>query len=206
MMKVNEVFYSAQGEGLRTGQASVFVRLSGCNLNCEFCDTDRTSYTEMTEAEILEVVREVGGPCEWCTMTGGEPLVQPVQTLIRLLHEAGYKVQVETNGTVPFPSETQTSPQGLPTGAEAGFPDHLTVSPKEVAPQQALVRLATEIKVVVRDENDIRRALEGDWPDVPVCLQPVSNETEATELCVQTILRHPHLRLSMQVHKWIGLR
>jgi 7-carboxy-7-deazaguanine synthase len=206
VLKVNEVFYSIQGEGLRTGQASVFLRLSECNLSCEFCDTDHTSYTEMTEGEILDVMRDVGGPCKWCTITGGEPLVQPVQTLIRVLHEAGYKVQVETNGTVPFPGTDETGPQGLPTGAEPWFPDHLTLSPKELPPQQALVALATEIKVVVRDENDIRRALEGDWPDVPTFLQPVDNDPKVTRLCVQTILRHPHLRLSMQVHKWIGLR
>jgi 7-carboxy-7-deazaguanine synthase len=93
----------------------------------------------------------------------------------------------------------------LPTGAEPWFPDHLALSPKDVAPQQALARLASEIKVVVTDENDIRRALEGDWPDVPVYLQPVSNDREATRLCIEAILQHPHLRLSMQLHKWIGV-
>jgi organic radical activating enzyme len=67
------------------------------------------------------------------------------------------------------------------------------------------VALATEIKVVVTDETDIQRALEGDWPDVPVFLQPVDNDPKVTKLCVQTILRHPHLRLSMQVHKLIGV-
>ena len=123
-----------------------------------------------------------------------------------LLHSSGYKVAVESNGTVLFPGNPQTKPQGLPTGTELWFPDHLTLSPKETEPQPALVRLASEIKVVVRDEKDVERALSGDWPAVPVYLQPVSNDERATRLCVQAILQHPHLRLSMQVHKWIGMQ
>ena len=206
MLRVNEVFYSIQGEGLRTGQASMFVRLAGCNLHCEFCDTDHTAHTEMSEDEILHVVGKVGGPCRWVVLTGGEPLIQPVQTLIRVLHEHRYKVQLETNGTVPFIAKTQTQPYNAPTGAEEWFPDHLTVSPKEVEPQPSVVALATEIKVVVRDQDDIDRALRSDWPDVPVYLQPVDNDPKVTELCVRTILEHPHIRLSAQVHKWIGIR
>jgi len=206
MLMVNEVFYSIQGEGLRTGQASVFVRLSGCNLHCGFCDTDHAAYTEMSEDEIVDRVREVGGPCRWIVLTGGEPMIQPVGHLIRVLYEHGYKVQLETNGTVSLIGKTQTKPQGSPTGAEAWLPDHLTVSPKEVEPQPSVVALATEIKVVVRDQDDIDRALRSDWPDVPVYLQPVDNDPKVTELCVRTILEHPHIRLSAQVHKWIGIR
>jgi organic radical activating enzyme len=197
MLRVNEVFYSIQGEGLRTGQASVFVRLNGCNLACEFCDTDHSRYAEMSEEQILEKVREIGGPCRWVVLTGGEPFLQPVGRLIGILRGVGYRVQVESNGTVSFIDKTQTSHYNAPTGAEEWFPDHLTVSPKEVAPQQALVALAAEIKVVVRDEKDIEGALQGDWPNVPIYLQPVSNDREATKLCVKAILKHPHLRLSM---------
>jgi 7-carboxy-7-deazaguanine synthase len=207
VLRVNEVFYSIQGEGLRTGQASLFLRMSGCNLHCEFCDTDHSGYNEVTEDEILAAVREVGGPCQWVVLTGGEPFLQPVGDLIRILRGVGYHVQVETNGTVPFPGEGENGPQGSPTGPDSPWPDHLTLSPKEVEPQPSVVALATEIKVVIRDEKDIQRALEGNWPDgVPVYLQPVSNTREATELCVEAILRHPHLRLSMQLHRLIGLR
>ena len=206
MLKVNEIFYSIQGEGLRTGQASVFLRLSGCNLHCGFCDTNHAAYTEMTEEQIVEKVREVGGACRWVIVTGGEPLLQPIGGLIRILRGVGYQVQAETNGTVLLPGMDAESRQGLPTGAEPGFPDHLTISPKEVEPQQALVAVATEIKVVVTDGRDIQRALDGNWPDVPVYLQPVSNDERATDLCVKAILRHPHLRLSLQTHRLIGLR
>ena len=207
MLRVNSIFYSLAGEGLRTGEASVFVRLSGCNLNCEFCDTDHAAYTEMTEEQIVEKVREVGGPCRWVVLTGGEPFLQPIGRLIGILRGVGYRVAAESNGTVLLPGMDGAKPQGLPTGADAAWPDHLTLSPKETPPQPSVVALATEIKVVVGGEKDTQRALEGNWPDgVPVYLQPVSNDRKATKLCVQTILRHPHLRLSMQVHKWIGLR
>jgi 7-carboxy-7-deazaguanine synthase len=206
MVEVNEVFYSVQGEGLHVGQASAFVRFSGCNLNCEFCDTNHAAYTEMTEEQIVEVVRKVGGRCRWVVLTGGEPFIQPVGRLIGILRGVGYRVQVETNGTVPLPGMDETGPQGLPTGAEAAWPDHLTLSPKEVPPQPGLVALATEIKVVIRDEKDIQRVLDRNWPHVPTFLQPVNNDPKVTRLCVKTILEHPRLQLSVQVHKLIGLR
>jgi organic radical activating enzyme len=206
MLKVNEIFYSIQGEGLRTGQASVFLRLSGCNLHCGFCDTNHAAYTEMTEEQIVEKVRQVCGPCRWVVLTGGEPLLQPVGKLIRILRGVGYKVQVETNGTVLLPGMDVRSPQGLPTGPDSPFPDHLTVSPKETPPRPSLLARAAEIKHIVRDQNDIRRVLEGVWPPVPTVLQPVDNDPKVTELCVKTILEHPSLRLSAQLHKWINVR
>jgi 7-carboxy-7-deazaguanine synthase len=194
MLKVNEIFYSIQGEGLRTGQASVFVRLSGCNLACEFCDTDHSRFEEMTEDDILQRVQETGGPCRWVVLTGGEPLIQPVRKLITMLRQGGYKVQVETNGTV-----------NALTGAEGCGAHHLTVSPKGVVSQQALGRNLSEIKVVARDQNDIRRAESMLGWGVPVYLQPVSNDPEAIKLCVQSVLKNPELRLSLQLHKLIGI-
>jgi 7-carboxy-7-deazaguanine synthase len=195
MLKVNEVFYSIQGEGLRTGQASVFVRLSGCNLACEFCDTDHSQYTEMTEEQIIRQVQQIGGPCRWVVLTGGEPLIQPVRPLITMLRPAGYKVQVETNGT-----------QNALTGAEGCGAQHLSVSPKGVVSQQALGRNLSEIKVVARDENDVLRAESMLGWGVPVYLQPVSNDPEAIKLCVQSVLKNPELRLSVQLHRLIGIR
>jgi 7-carboxy-7-deazaguanine synthase len=198
MLKVNEIFYSIQGEGLRTGQASVFVRLSGCNLACGFCDTDHSRYTEMSEEEIIRQVQDIGGPCRWVVLTGGEPLIQPVEKLIVMLTQQGYEVQVETNGTA--------LPQGLPTGADACGAHHLSVSPKGVVSQQALGRNLSEIKVVARDQNDVLRAESMLGWGIPVYLQPVSNDPEAIKLCVQSVLKNPELRLSVQLHKLIGIR
>jgi 7-carboxy-7-deazaguanine synthase len=202
MLKVNEIFYSIQGEGLRTGQASVFVRLSGCNLACEFCDTDHSRYTEMTEEQIIARATEIGNGCRWVVLTGGEPLIQPVRPLITTLRRRGYKVQVETNGLVL--SDAEGTPNAL-TGADAWGANHLTVSPKGVVSQQALGRNLSEIKVVARDENDIRRAESMLGWGVPVYLQPISNDPEAIKLCVQSVLKNPELRLSVQLHKLIGI-
>jgi 7-carboxy-7-deazaguanine synthase len=194
MLKVNEIFYSIQGEGLRTGQASVFVRLSGCNLNCPFCDTDHSRFEEMTEEQIIAKVTEIGNGCRWVVLTGGEPLIQPVRQLIVMFRQTGYKVQVETNGTLD-----------ALTGDDGCGAHHLTVSPKGVVSQQALGRNLSEIKVVARDENDVARAESMLGWGVPVYLQPVSNDPEAIKLCVKSILKNPELRLSVQLHKLIGI-
>jgi 7-carboxy-7-deazaguanine synthase len=194
MLKVNEIFYSIQGEGLRTGQASVFVRLSGCNLACPFCDTEHGNFEEMSEAQIVTRIGEIGNGCKWVVLTGGEPLIQPVGKLISMLRRRGYRVQVETNG----------SPDALLKGAHC-LASHLTVSPKGVVSQQALGRNLSEIKVVARGQNDVHRAESMLGWGAPVYLQPVSNDPEAIKLCVQSVLKNPELRLSVQLHKLIGI-
>lgn len=103
-MKVCEIFKSIEGEGLRTGLAAVFVRLHGCNLRCSYCDSmyavEGNDYRQMSCGEILDAVRAFG--VKAVTLTGGEPLLHAgVEELLRSLSENGYKVNVETNGTVP---------------------------------------------------------------------------------------------------------
>ena len=102
-MIVNEIFYSIDGEGLRTGELAVFIRLAGCNLNCSYCDTKyaikANSGTKMTIEEILKEVKKY--KCKNITLTGGEPLIHKnVKELIDALLENKYKVNIETNGAV----------------------------------------------------------------------------------------------------------
>lgn len=102
-MFVNEIFYSIDGEGLRTGELAVFIRLAGCNLNCSYCDTKYalkgTAGTKMTIAEILDEVKKYN--CKNITLTGGEPLIHAhVKELIDELLKNNYKVNIETNGAV----------------------------------------------------------------------------------------------------------
>jgi 7-carboxy-7-deazaguanine synthase len=106
-MKISEIFYSVQGEGLLTGVPSVFIRTSGCNLRCVWCDTPYTSWRpegdQMTIPEILAAVDRVldGAPCRYAVLTGGEPMMLPESVeLTNSLQERGFHITVETAGTV----------------------------------------------------------------------------------------------------------
>ncbi|MDE6629453.1 MAG: 7-carboxy-7-deazaguanine synthase QueE, partial [Muribaculaceae bacterium] len=96
MMRVNEIFYSIQGEGAHTGVPAVFVRLSGCNLRCPFCDTDFNSGEEMTSEEIAAAVNAY--PARHVIITGGEPTLQLDVRISRMMKNNGKNIQMEKNG------------------------------------------------------------------------------------------------------------
>ena len=107
-MKVCEIFKSIEGEGLRTGQAAIFVRLHGCNLRCCYCDSmyavEGSDYTQMNVAQVMDAIEafrsESGVKC--VTLTGGEPLIhEGVEELLAKLRDEGFEVNIETNGTIP---------------------------------------------------------------------------------------------------------
>jgi 7-carboxy-7-deazaguanine synthase len=104
--KINEIFYSLQGEGSRIGQPCVFVRLQGCNLRCSWCDTMYAvemhyPFTEMSEDEIIRQASEYG--CKFIEFTGGEPIIHKgIAELMSKFCDLGYTVAVETNGSVPL--------------------------------------------------------------------------------------------------------
>lgn len=100
-LKINEIFYSLQGEGHRAGEASIFIRLTGCDLSCGFCDTEFASGAEMTTEELLEHIKQYPG--KWITWTGGEPMLQLTKEIAGVFADAGYKQSIETNGGHPVP-------------------------------------------------------------------------------------------------------
>jgi 7-carboxy-7-deazaguanine synthase len=105
-VKISEIFYSVQGEGMLTGTPSVFVRTSGCNLRCTWCDTPYTSWApEGTTMSLPDIVAEVRRhPAAHVVVTGGEPMIQPnIAELTKLLHDAGLHITIETAGTVSAP-------------------------------------------------------------------------------------------------------
>ena len=119
--RINDIFYSLQGEGRHTGRAAVFIRFSGCNLRCPFCDTEFDSYREMTADEILQEIAQLSSftsplSSRFIVLTGGEPTLQVDEHFVDLLHQEGYEVAMESNGTRPAPRNL----------------DWLTVSPKVV--------------------------------------------------------------------------
>lgn len=196
--RVNEIFYSLQGEGRHTGRAAVFVRFSGCNLRCPFCDTDHTSHTDMTAREIVDSVME-WRECGFVVLTGGEPALQVDDALVEVLHSEGFYVAMETNGTLPVPSSV----------------DWVTVSPKDMfvsgdGSSGKVVAKGDEIKVVFDGENE--PPLYGTIDDECYrCLQPcdtgdAERNKAVVKQCVEYILKHPCWHLSLQTHKLIDIK
>lgn len=182
-MRVNEIFYSLQGEGTYTGCAAVFVRLSGCNRSCDFCDTDFASFTEMTEAEIVAAASNY--PAEIVVITGGEPALQLTESLVEALHATGKHVHVETNGSLPLPQNV----------------DWVTCSPK--TPPYNIKRI-DELKVVLTPGCD-PEALAAQLPAArSYSVQPLSGANTAE--CIAYILAHPRWRLSLQTHKLLHIQ
>ena len=207
-MKVNETFLSLQGEGYFTGTPAFFLRLSGCNLKCSFCDTQHQTYREMTEDEIL--LEAVHSGMHHIVITGGEPALQLTQSLVDSLHRAGLFVQVETNGTLPLPDGIDwvtCSPKALKVLSNS----HL----KGEKPGKGLK--IDELKVLYKGEGDNpERLLEslpfgGDGGEPRLYLQPLdTGDAEQNRAilrsCIDYIMQHPRWRLSLQTHKLLGIK
>lgn len=190
-----EIFYSLQGEGLRAGQATVFIRTAGCNCDCWFCDTDFRVQEALTVGEIVGRVGEIGGDCRWVCLTGGEPTIHNLAPLCQALHERGYKIQMETNGSRARP---------------AWEIDHVTISPKTRQGARLnswYLEHAAEFKYVIDDPEDLEAALAGvRGHGKPTSLQPNALNPEAVRLCIEAVKAHPVLlRLSLQTHKYLQI-
>lgn len=190
--RINEIFYSLQGEGYFTGTPAVFLRMSGCNLKCPFCDTAHEDYTEMSPVQIAEALRTY--PARHVVITGGEPSLQLDQMLVDLLHDEGWFIQIETNGTNQLPEEI----------------DWVTCSPKPRPTGEITVRLRhiDELKVVYEGQDV--ESIANSIPAMHYFLQPCSSPRYAggsnTADTVAYILTHPHWRLSLQTHKLIDIQ
>lgn len=208
---VKEIYYTLQGEGAQTGRPAVFLRFAGCNLwtgreedrtkaVCRFCDTDFfgtdgpgggkfTSAAALADAVAETWPRPastISRPCVVCT--GGEPLLQLDQPLIGALHQRGFEVAIETNGTLD-------APPGI---------DWICVSPKAGAVLRQT--RGDELKLVYPQPGaEPERFEELDFRHFS--LQPMDGplREENTELAIQYCLEHPRWRLSLQTHKLLGI-
>ena len=194
-MKVNEMFYSIQGEGYHTGTPALFIRLSGCNLKCPFCDTDHKGYDEMDEDEIAQFASKF--EASLCVITGGEPALQLTETLVDYLHSVGCYVAVETNGTLPLPKNV----------------DWVTVSPKQSyvgAKGKVVLDHVDELKVVFDAENPIEDptfGIKADHYYVQPCdtKDPQKNEKNI-EYCINFVKQNPLWKISLQTQKILNVR
>jgi 7-carboxy-7-deazaguanine synthase len=203
-LRIFEIFPSVQGEGMRQGEPTVFVRLAGCDRRCSFCDTKYawTGGRLFSAEEVLEKTRRLRGryPARWVCLTGGEPFMQDIRLLVRLLKRDNCLVQVETNGIRYYSLAA----------------DWLTISPK---PKDYLVRpefqrLAKEVKLVAG--RDLSLAVIGKMraafpPRVPIILQPESNRRWSQKRALH-LLRDAlaagldNVRISIQLHRVLRIR
>ena len=191
--KVNEIFYSIQGEGRHTGMPAIFVRLAGCSMNCPFCDT-KYAAREGQDTDAKTLLKELSAwPAKAVIVTGGEPSEQDLPALIAVLKDAGYQVHLETNGSID---------------TDVSRADFVCVSPKRyVSPE--MLKKADVIKIVVGQESDLedlQKYYAYENAKTQIYLQPESNKQENIDLCVKLLKNHPSARLSLQVHKLANIR
>jgi len=191
MLQLAEIFYSVQGEGTFVGTPAVFVRLAGCNLACSFCDTDYAVKFFDDVAGVVTRVRALGADCPMVVITGGEPLAQSETiALIDALRADGRRVHIESNGTIAV---------DLPRDV------WLCVSPKERLDPTMAAR-ANEAKLIVDG------CVPEEWvaqfgPGTALFLQPEGNKAPNVALAMSAVQAQPkRFRLSLQTHKFIGIR
>lgn len=193
-MRINEIFYSIQGEGFFTGTPAIFIRFSGCNLKCPFCDTPHQEFTEMTEAEVLQAIAKY--PCKHVVLTGGEPSLQVTHSFIDLLHRSGKFIQMETNGTFPIS-------YGI------GI-DWVTCSPKNEFCSHAEIKLqhVDELKVVFDGRNDIRSydGIHAIYYYLQPCDTLECQKANVLERTVHFCMKHPKWRISLQTQKIMNIQ
>jgi 7-carboxy-7-deazaguanine synthase (Cx14CxxC type) len=203
---VKEIFFTLQGEGLRAGRAAVFCRFAGCNLwsglekdrataVCRFCDTDFVGADAGKFATPFDLADRIAslwptsaGGRPYVVCTGGEPLLQLDQSLCDALHQRGFEIAVETNGTIAVPAGVDwvcVSPKANAPMVQIHGHELKLVYPQEDAPPERFVGLAFE--------NFI--------------LQPMDSPTGAENIraTANYCLRHPQWRLGLQTHKILGI-
>jgi 7-carboxy-7-deazaguanine synthase (Cx14CxxC type) len=206
---VKECFLTLQGEGVQAGSRAVFLRFAGCNLwsgreqdrataQCRFCDTDFVGTDGegggkfASAAELASHVEATWGAAEerrLVVITGGEPMLQLDEPLVDALHERGFRVAVETNGTLPAAARL----------------DWICVSPK--AGTEVVQRKGDELKLVWPQEGIDLAEIER-WAFDHFLVQPMDCERreEAVEAAIRLAMERPRWRLSLQTHKLLGLR
>lgn len=209
MYAIKEIFYTLQGEGFHAGRPAVFCRFSGCNLwsgreadrasaACNFCDTDfvgtdgvnggKYPRADLIADKIASLWPRNDAPRRFVVFTGGEPLLQLDTPLLDAMHGHGFECAVETNGTLE-------APIGL---------DWITVSPKGTAPVK--LQRANELKLVYPQINALPERFI-DFAAGHFFLQPMDGPhfDENTRAAVEYCKAHPHWRLSLQTHKYLGI-
>ena len=195
MYRINEIFYSLQGEGFHTGTPAVFVRFSGCNLRCTFCDTQHQAGEMMS---LQEVVNEVNKYpiAPLLVLTGGEPSLFIDEALVaELKQKTGKKIAIETNGTRLLPINL----------------DWVTFSPKSAFEggdiEPCVLTYCDELKVVYLGQDLAQYDdIEAKYRFLQPCFVENFEQQKANmQACVEAVKRHPNWRLSLQIHRVLNI-
>jgi len=193
---VMEHFYTIQGEGVHTGKAAYFIRLAGCDVGCWWCDVKESWDADKHPKETVDkIVRAaVASGTNMVVITGGEPLLHDLTPLTGALHRAGLDIHIETSGSSPI----------------SGHLDWITLSPKRFKkPLDEIFAYVDELKVVVLTNKDLKWAEENaaKCPEsTRLLLQPEWDTPKSMGLIVDYVKEHPEWNISLQTHKFLGVR
>jgi len=195
-LPIVETFHSVQGEGFWVGANAYFMRLAGCDVGCPWCDTKHSwnpkRHPRQAIADLVEGA--IAAQPAFVVITGGEPLMHDLTELTDALHHAGLRIHLETSGSHPW----------------SGRFDWVTLSPKPFKPPlDDNYVYAQELKVVVQSEADIAWAeqqAERVSPQTLKYLQPEWSAPASQQLVFEYVLRHSDWRVSLQTHKYLGIR
>jgi 7-carboxy-7-deazaguanine synthase len=200
-VRVTEIFHSIQGESTLAGEPTVFVRFTGCDLRCQYCDTEYAFYggTQMSLQQVLDQVAKY--PARFVCLTGGEPTLQKdLPALAQELLDRGYQVSLETHGQRPL----DAVPQGVRKIVDLKTPG--SGEPHTDFAAFHALSPGDEVKVVVCSREDFRWALAKLdelrlWGKVPVLFSPSYGQVAAQDLAAWVLESGRPARLQLQLHK-----
>lgn len=194
ILPLMEAFYTIQGEGHHQGKAAYFIRLGGCDVGCVWCDVKESWDASFFPLKSVHELAAVDFPARIAVVTGGEPLLHPLDKLCDALHEKGFHTHLETSGTHPL----------------SGSWDWICLSPKKFkAPLPEICYQAHELKVVIFHPSDFawaERYAALANPDCRLFLQPEWDKRDKmVPLIVDYVKQHPQWEISLQTHKYLGV-
>ncbi len=196
LLPVMESFYSIQGEGFYSGNAAVFIRLGGCDVGCVWCDVkeswDQNAHKLFSVSQIVNTANQY--PAEVCVITGGEPLMQNLDSLTASLKNSGKRTHLETSGAHQL----------------SGDWDWICFSPKKFkAPFEEIYSKADELKAIIYHPSDFDFALEHASKVSAKCklyIQPEWSKAEQmTPLIIDFVKKNPRWEISLQIHKYMNI-
>ena len=195
MHKINEIFYSLQGEGFHSGTPAVFVRFSGCNLRCAFCDTQHQQGTMMSLQEIVDEVNKYP-LAPLVVLTGGEPSLFIDEVFVaELKQKTGKTIAIETNGTRPLPTNLDWVTLSPKTGFDGG------------GVEPCVLTACDELKVIYFGQDLTQYdGVETKHRFLQPCFVEDLEQRKANmQACVKAVKSHPNWRLSLQIHRVLSI-